>query len=102
VLVEAVDSDEIHLVLNSSVRDEEMIHSCQRFRDMKITHLTFTRLDESLKHGYLLNVARAAAKPVAWLCSGQNFSGNLQRFSTANLTEWTKITNEPALSRITA
>ncbi len=86
--LEMLDPDETHLVLNSCVRDEELILSCTRMRELNVSHLTFTRLDESLKQGYLMNVMRAAAKPVAWLCDGQSFKGNIHRFSRKDLQSW--------------
>lgn len=84
----ALNPDEIQLVLNSSVRDEELILAAHRFRDAGITHLSFTRLDESLRHGCLLNVIRAAERPAAWLSKGQGFVGQLERFTPDHLRRW--------------
>lgn len=86
--LEIIQPDETHLVLNSSVRDEDQIYTCSRFRELNVSHLCFTRLDESLKRGFLMNVIRAAGKPVTWLCDGQSFTGNLRRFSRADLHDW--------------
>ena len=86
--LEIIDPDETHFVINSCVRDAELIFSASRFRDLNISHLTFTRLDESLKQGYLMNVIRAVLKPVAWLCNGQSFKGNIHRFSREDVQNW--------------
>jgi flagellar biosynthesis protein FlhF len=43
--LEAIDPDETHLVMNSCVRDAELIFAASRFRDLNVSHLTFTRLD---------------------------------------------------------
>jgi flagellar biosynthesis protein FlhF len=86
--LEQLDPDEVQLVQNAAVRDEDLIHQGRRFREVGLTHLSFTRIDESLRHGYLLNVARAVEKPVAWISNGQNFKGNLERFTPAHLRRW--------------
>jgi flagellar biosynthesis protein FlhF len=86
--MEAVDPDEIHLVQNSSIRDEDLIHSGKRFREVGITHLDFTRMDESLRHGHLINVVRETEKPVAWISKGQGFMGCVERFTPEHLRRW--------------
>jgi flagellar biosynthesis protein FlhF len=86
--MDALDPDEIHLVLNASVRDEDLIRTSHQFREAGTTHLSFTRLDESLRHGFLLNVVKAAQRPVAWLTRGQGFVGCTERFTPEHLRLW--------------
>jgi len=86
--LDPLDPDEIHLVLNASVRDEDQIYASQSFREIGITHLSFTRLDESMRHGYLVNVIKAAERPVAWLSKGQGFVGCTERFTPEHLRKW--------------
>lgn len=86
--LDLLDPDEVHLVMNACVRDEELVFSCKRMQELSISHLSFTRLDETLKQGYLMNVMKAAAKPVAWLCDGQSFKGNIRRFNRSDLQNW--------------
>ena len=83
-----LNADETHLVLNSTMRDNEMIYAGHRYREVGITHLSFTHADESLRHGYLLNVARAAERPIAWLSRGQGFVGCVERFTPEHLRRW--------------
>jgi flagellar biosynthesis protein FlhF len=86
--MDGLDPDEIHLALNASVRDEDLIHVCRHFREAGTTHLSFTHLDESLRHGFLLNVVKAAERPVAWLTGGQGFVGCTERFTPEHLRDW--------------
>lgn len=86
--LERIDPDEVHLVLNSSVRDEELITTCHRSQDLSVTHLDFTRIDETLRNACLLNVARSAGKPVAWLSRGQEFIGCLDRLRPDLIRHW--------------
>lgn len=83
-----LNADEIHLVLNSTTRDDEMMYASRRYREIGLTHLSFTHTDESLRHGYLLNVARVAERPIAWLSRGQGFVGCVERFTPEHLRRW--------------
>jgi flagellar biosynthesis protein FlhF len=93
--VEALDPDEVHLIQNSAVRDEDLIYASHLFRDLGITHLGFTRLDESLRHGYLLNVIKEAERPVSWISKGQGFIGCLERFTPDHLRRWIALSDAP-------
>jgi flagellar biosynthesis protein FlhF len=95
LFAEALDPDEIHLILNSAVRDEDLIHACRVFRDLGVSHLGFTRLDESLHLGYLLNVVKEAARPFGWMSKGQGFIGCLERFTPDHLRRWTALSEAP-------
>jgi flagellar biosynthesis protein FlhF len=86
--IDHMDPDEIQLVMNSSVRDEDLIRTIRRFREVGVTHLSFTRLDESLRYGFLLNVIRKSERPVAWLSRGQGFVGCTERFTPEHLRRW--------------
>ncbi|MDD5088168.1 MAG: 50S ribosome-binding GTPase [bacterium] len=101
----ALNADEIHLVLNSTTRDDEMIHAGRRYREIGLTHLSFTHTDESLRHGYLLNIARSAERPIAWLSRGQGFVGCIERFTPEHLRRWIAMEHAvdvaaPALTEI--
>lgn len=89
-IIDAVDPDETHHVMNSMLRVEELTFACMALRELGITHLSFTRLDEAQRLGFLLNVARLAEKPLGWLTNGQAFVGNLERFTPAHLKSWTR------------
>lgn len=97
----ALNPDEIHLVQNAAVRDEELILAAHRFRDAGISHISFTRLDESLRHACLLNVIRAAERPVAWLSKGQGFMGQLERFTPDHLRRWIAVNEAQSAAPVT-
>ncbi|MBI5058324.1 50S ribosome-binding GTPase [candidate division KSB1 bacterium] len=86
--ISEIDPDEIHHVQNSMIRDDDLIYANECFRDLSLTHLSFTRLDESRRHGFLINIARAAGKPIAWLSRGQAFVGQLERYAPEHLRQW--------------
>lgn len=102
-MMDILDPHELHLVQNSGMRDEDLIFQGRRFRDLGISHLSFTRLDESLRHGFLLNVIRSVERPVAWISKGQNFIGSIERFTPDHLRRWmAQATPMPELDDVDA
>jgi flagellar biosynthesis protein FlhF len=92
--VDVLNPDEIHLVQNCAVRDEDLVYAGRKFREVGISHLSFTRLDEALRHGYLVNVIKMIEKPVGWISHGQNFIGSVERFTPEHLRRWI-VLSEP-------
>ncbi|MCL4304985.1 hypothetical protein KJZ99_03670 [bacterium] len=79
-MLQVLEPDEMHLLLNSTTRVAEQSAVARRFRDYGITHLSFSRLDESEQPGALVTISRLTGKPVAWLASGQDFLNRLERY----------------------
>lgn len=79
-MLQVLEPDETHLLLNSTTRVAEQSAVARRFRDYGITHLSFSRLDESEQPGALVTISRLTGKPVAWLASGQDFLNRLERY----------------------
>ncbi|MBK6766400.1 MAG: hypothetical protein IPG71_08805 [bacterium] len=79
-MLEALQPDETHLVLNATARSLEQSAVARRFQQVGITHLSLTRLDESEQPGALVTISNLTKKPLAWLASGQNFVGQLERY----------------------
>lgn len=79
-ILDVLQPDETHLVLNATMRTREQVAVVKRFQQLGITHLTMTRLDESQQPGSLVTISHESSKPIAWLASGQSFTGQLERY----------------------
>ena len=79
-LIEALEPDETHLLLNATTRVQEQAAVARRFQQIGITHLSLTRLDESQQPGALVTISQIAKKPIAWLTTGQKFVGQIERY----------------------
>lgn len=101
-LMDALDPDEIHHVINSMLRDDEMQSACAAYRDLGPTHLSFTRLDETHRMGYLLNIAKFARKPLGWLTKGQAFVNCLEKYNSNMLRDWVHNAEAPLATDFTA
>ncbi len=79
-MLQVLEPDETHLLLNSTTRVTEQAAVARRFHDSEVTHLSFSRLDESEQPGALVSISRLTGKPIAWLASGQDFLNRLERY----------------------
>lgn len=63
--------DEIHLVISATSRYADVLDVVDRYREPGFDRLIFTKLDETCRHGLILNVAVAAAAPLSYVTMGQ-------------------------------
>lgn len=64
--------DETILVLSVNTESKDLINIYERFSVVGIDKLIFTKLDETLRFGQVLNVFNEIDKPLAYITNGQN------------------------------
>ena len=69
---------EIHLVLNATTRDIDILKTLEVFRDLEVSALSFTRLDEATTYGGLLNAADSARLPFSYFGFGADVPTNFE------------------------
>jgi flagellar biosynthesis protein FlhF len=67
----AADPHETHLVLSSTVSQKVLLQTIDRFSAVDADRIIFTKLDEAVTGGVLLNVARRVGKKVSYITTGQ-------------------------------
>ena len=67
----AVKIDDIYLVLSTTTTSKNMIDVADKFRILKYTGLIFTKLDEAVSFGNILNLVTKFNVPVYYLTNGQ-------------------------------
>jgi flagellar biosynthesis protein FlhF len=86
-LLAACPGIEKHLCLSSTTRDRELDETVRRFSRYAIDRLIFTRLDESVTFGSIINVLLRNKLPLSYLASGQRALGDLEIASADRLSE---------------
>ncbi len=76
--ISVAGADEVHLVLSATSSKECLEHAIQRFADVRIDKLIFTKLDETDKLGLLLNVAATVHKPLSYVTTGQDVPDDIE------------------------
>jgi flagellar biosynthesis protein FlhF len=69
---------EVHLVLSSTTTQEAMEAALERFGAVRVDQIIFTKLDEAVSFGVLLNVARIAARALSYVTTGQDVPDNIE------------------------
>ena len=50
----------------------------ERFGEVRVDQIIFTKLDEAVSFGVLLNVARTASRALSYLTTGQDVPDNIE------------------------
>jgi len=69
--IEAANPDEVHLVLSLTTGLKNLMDIIQRFSLMRPNRLIFTKLDEAINTGNVINVLYKHQIPVSYLTNGQ-------------------------------
>lgn len=85
------DPDEVFLVLSASTRLEDQLDIISKFRPAGFRRIIFTKLDEAVNYGMILNVCFHERKPVSLLTCGQNVPDDIL---TVNQEQLVKLVSE--------
>jgi flagellar biosynthesis protein FlhF len=69
--LEAANPHEVHLVLSSTCSQSVLMEAVERFNTVRTDRIIFTKLDEAVSFGMLLNVVRKVDKQLSFLTTGQ-------------------------------
>ncbi len=67
----AAKPDQVHLVLSSTSREEIIREAATKFASLGVKHVIFTKLDEAVGFGVILNVLNDVGLHVSYLTNGQ-------------------------------
>ena len=69
--LKAVKVDETYLVLSSTVHIKNMVDVALKFKTLNYNGFVFTKLDEAISYGNILNLVSSINKPIKYLTNGQ-------------------------------
>jgi len=78
-ILDALMPDEIHLVLSATTKDSDLHDQVARYRTMGVNRLIFTKLDETVRLGNILNVVSSSGVPVSYFTTGQSVPDDIER-----------------------
>ena len=84
-ILEAARPHESHLVLSSTVNQKVLLETAERFSCIASDRIIFTKLDEAVSCGVLLNVARRVGKQVSYVTTGQEVPHQIEAGSSDRL-----------------
>ncbi len=74
----AVEPDEIHLVLSTTASQPCVELAIERFSEVRVDKILFTKLDEAAHVGVVLNVARKVNKALSYVTTGQDVPDDIE------------------------
>lgn len=86
-LIRAANPHETHLVLSSTASQRVLVETVQRFEQIETDRLIFTKLDEAVTFGVLLNVAQQVNKPLSYITTGQEVPHQIEPCCSTRLAE---------------
>lgn len=78
LFLNAARPDETYLMLNMTTRNTDMENIIKRFGSLGIDKLIFTKLDEAICYGSILNCAVRYKKPIAYFTIGQDVATDIE------------------------
>jgi len=84
-LYEVFKPDAVHLVLAANMKYKDMLDVVKRMSDVPVSHVIFTKLDETVSYGAIFNVLKSLNKPISFLTTGQNVPNDIEVASRARL-----------------
>jgi flagellar biosynthesis protein FlhF len=76
-ILDAAAPHQLHLILSTTTAGTALHRSARAFRQLRPTHLLFTKLDEAVGCGVLLSALSDATERVSFITDGPGLSGNL-------------------------
>jgi flagellar biosynthesis protein FlhF len=70
--------DEVHLVLSSTASQECIEAAIERFSKVRVDNILYTKLDEAVHVGVVLNVARKVNKSLSYVTTGQDVPDDIE------------------------
>ncbi len=77
-LLAAAEPDEVHLVLSTTASDECLQLAVNRFAEVRVDKLIFTKLDEAPHVGVVLNIVRKVNKSLSYITTGQDVPDDIE------------------------
>lgn len=77
-MLEAAKPDEVHLVLSSTASQACVDLAVQRFGDVRVDKILFTKIDEAAHLGVVLNVVTKVNKSLSYVTTGQDVPDDIE------------------------
>ncbi|MEX2673570.1 MAG: flagellar biosynthesis protein FlhF [Phycisphaeraceae bacterium] len=83
--IDVAHPHEVHLVLSSTCSQRVLMEAVERFTQLQVDRVIFTKLDEAVNFGVLLNVVRRVNKQLSYVTTGQEVPHQIEPGSSARL-----------------
>lgn len=78
---------QIHLVLSATTKEKDLFATTDAFKKLNINRLLFTKIDESITYGNMINLLIGTNIPLSFLCNGQCVPDDVDPGTTEKLVK---------------
>ena len=86
-MLAAAEADEVHLVLSSASNFKTVMNAIERFSAVRVDRLLFTKLDEAVNFGLILNVIAQVRTTLSYFTMGQSVPDAIEAADPQRLAE---------------
>ena len=86
--------DAVHLVLSANMKYKDMLDVVEHIPNIPVTHLLFTKLDETISYGSIFNIHQVMGCPLSFLTVGQNVPKDIETASGSRISDFLLKTEE--------
>ena len=87
-LYNAFTPDAVHLVLAANMKYKDMLDVVEHIPNIPVSHLLFTKLDETVSYGSIFNIQQVMGCPVSFLTVGQNVPKDIETATGTRIAEF--------------
>lgn len=80
-------SIETHLCLSATTRDRELIQAVSRFGALPVSRIIFTKLDESMSFGCIVNTHLRTKLPLSYFTTGQRVPEDIETVTSQRVAD---------------
>lgn len=84
----AFTPDAVHLVLAANMKYKDMLDVVEHIPNIPVSHLLFTKLDETVSYGSIFNIQQVMGCPVSFLTVGQNVPKDIETASGSRIADF--------------
>lgn len=85
--IEAANPHEVHLVLSSTCTQPVLLQTVERFSKVRTDKIIFTKLDEAVSFGVVVNVITRVKKELSYVTTGQEVPNQIEPGRPARIAE---------------
>ena len=80
--------DAVHLVLSANMKYKDMLDVVEHIPNIPVSHLLFTKLDETVSYGSIFNIQQVMGVPVSFLTVGQNVPKDIETATGSRIADF--------------
>lgn len=86
-LISTVEEKQIYLVLSATTKYKDMLNILNQYSSISEYNIIFTKVDETLSLGTILNARYLTKKPLSYISFGQNVPDDIELVSPKKMTK---------------